>query len=177
MANRVISRGSRFIQRGSSQRRESMWLFGSTVESTMSGAPTAVLASSLNAAALALRPFTIVRTRGIIHIRSDQAAASETYGADLGMAVVSDQAAAIGVTAVPTPLTDKGSDLFFVYEQLFSHLSVRSDIGQLKEGAFMTFDSKAMRKVNDDQDVVVVQENELAGVVMTISFRQLIKLH
>ena len=177
MANITVGRKSGFIRRSEGMRRQTRWLELPTVESTLGGAPTAVLALVLTTAEKALRPFTIVRTRGIIHIRSDQAAASETYGADLGIAVVTDQAVAVGITAVPTPLTDKGSDAWFVYEQLFSHLSVRSDIGQLKEGAFTTFDSKAMRKVDDGFDVAVVQENEIAGVVMTISGRMLVKLH
>ena len=109
--------------------RETAWLFVDTVESTMAGAPTAVLANSLNASALALRPFTIVRTRGVFFVNSDQIVANESYGADRGYAVVSDQAAAIGVTAVPTPLTDMGSDLFFVYEQVFMRAAIASGAG------------------------------------------------
>ena len=177
MAQLITGRKSGFIQRGGRMRRETSWLFWQTVESTLGGAPTVVLTNSLNAAALAMRPFTIVRTRGVMYIRSDQAAASETYGAALGFAVVSNQASSIGVTAVPTPVADQGSDLFFVYEQLFSHLSVRSDIGQLVEGQFLKWDSKAMRKVNDDQDIVSVLENEIAGTVVVTSGRMLIKLH
>ena len=70
---------------------------------------------SLNAAALALRPFTIVRTRFLVSVVTDQVAADELVLGALGMAVVSDQAVAIGVTAVPTPITDMGSDLWFVH--------------------------------------------------------------
>jgi len=39
-------------------------------------------------------------------VRSDQFVATEGYEIAIGMAVVSDQALAIGVTAVPTPFTD-----------------------------------------------------------------------
>jgi len=180
MTNIRTSRKSGFLLRGGSMRRETEWGELSTVEASLTGAPTAVLASSLSAAALALRPFTIVRVRGIMHIRSDQIAASETYGGDLGMAVVSDQAVAIGVTAVPTPLTDKASDLFFVYEQLFSRFQVGSGAGTgvpQDSGVWKPFDSKAMRKVNGDQDVIVSLENEIAGTVLTFSGRFLIKLH
>ena len=161
-------------------KRESVWLFVDTVEATLSGAPTAVLANVLNAAALALRPFTIVRTRGVLFIRSDQVTNSETYGVDLGYAVVSEQASAIGVTAVPTPLTDKGSDLFFVYEQLFDRIEESSGAGTgvpTSTGRFMQYDSKAMRKVGDDEDVVTVLENELAGVLAVHSGRMLVKMH
>ena len=159
------------------QVRETLWLDVATTESILGGAPTAVLANSLNAAALALRPFTIVRTRGIFSIRSDQIAASETFMGDLGYAVVSDQAVAIGVTAVPTPLTDKGSDLFFVYEQLVGRIDFSDATGIATNSITIHYDSKGMRRVNDDQDIVVVLENEIAGIAATHSARMLVKLH
>ncbi len=157
--------------------RKTVWLSIDTVSSTLSGAPSAILANSLNAAALALRPFTIVRTRGIFHVASDQTAATESYMGDLAMAVVSDQASAIGVTAVPTPLTDKGSDLFFVYEQGVGRFQFSDATGIFEAGKQISWDSKAMRKVDDDQDVVLVVENELAGCVVRSSGRMLVKLH
>ncbi len=175
------SRKSGYTLRSSGPQRTSVWLFIATVEATLAGAPTAVLAAQLNAAALALRPFTIVRSRGIFGMRSDQVAASETQAADLGFAIVSDQAAAIGVTAVPTPLTDKGSDLFYVYEQVFGHINVGSGAGtgvpDQQGGTYRPFDSKAMRKVNEDQTVVVTLENEIAGCIAIVSGRFLVKLH
>jgi len=165
------------VVRQRAQRRETMWIELGTVASTLAGAPTAVLASSLNAAGLALRPFTVVRVRGWLECHSDQAAASESYLGDFAMAVVSDQAVAVGVTAVPTPLTDKGSDLFFVYEQLGSRTFFGDATGVREVGVQKYFDSKVMRKVNDDQDIIAVVENEIAGCVVTFSGRILIKLH
>ena len=151
------------------------------MEAALTGAPTAVLALSLDSAFLALLPFTIIRVRGVMHARSDQVAATETYGWDLGFAVVSEQAVAVGVSAVPTPLTDKGSDLFFVYEQLFGRLEESTGAGTgvpTETGRFKEFDSKAMRKVDEGQDMVVVMENELGtGVNAIVSGRFLIKLH
>jgi len=145
-------------------RRETAWLFIQTVEATLGGAPTATLANSLNAAALAMRPFTIIRTRGVLYVSSDQVAATERYMGDMAMAVVSDQAVAIGVTAVPTPATDKGSDLFYVYEQVVGTFTFLDATGSLQKGEMIQYDSKAMRRVNDDQDQIVVFENEIQGV-------------
>jgi len=100
---------------------------------------------------------------------------------DLGFAVVSDQAVAVGVTAVPTPFTDKGSDLFFVYQQLVGRVGTGTGVaaaGVITEiGRFVEYDSKAMRKVNEGQDVVITVENEIAGCVLTHSARMLIKMH
>ncbi len=177
MARRIIRSNFR---RGAVQRRESLWLFGDPIDTTLSAASTAALISTLNAAALALRPFTLVRTRGELWVRSDQTATSEDYAASLGMCVVSDQAAAIGVTAVPTPETDRGSDLFFLYEsgqQAFTRFDATGTLGA--EGLVKSFDSKAMRKVNIDQDIAVVIETASIslGAQVMVSFRMLVKLH
>ncbi len=175
MADRIPR--SRFHGR-SVVRRQSLWLGIDTFTASLSGSPSAVLGGVFSAVALALRPFTIVRTRGIMFVISDQLAATESYGVGLGLAVVSDQAVAVGITAVPTPLTDKGSDLFFVYEQLFSRFEFRTSVGfESSGGAFLQWDSKAMRKVNDDQDLALTVENEINGVNVTVSGRMLIKLH
>ncbi len=180
MARVFTNRKSGFIQRSGVRRRETLWIDDPTVEGTMGGAPTALIFSSGSAALLALRPFTVVRVRGIMMIRSDSLAANETFGVDLGMCVVSDQASAIGVTAVPTPATDKSSDLWFVYESLFAHLNIGSGAGTgvpVQNGVFKSYDSKAMRKVEEGQDLLTVAENEINGVVLTHTARILLKLH
>ncbi len=168
---------TRTIRGRQRQVRETSWLFLPTVEATLGGAPTAALITTFNAAALAIRPFTIIRTRGIIGVRSDQSGATESFIGDLAMSVVTNQATLVGVTAVPTPLTDKGSDMFFVYEQVISRFQQGDATGQMLNMTSIQYDSKAMRRVNDDQDLAVVVENELNGCVIVHSGRMLIKLH
>ena len=138
-----------------SQKRLTSWFQFQPVEIQQIGAGGTIL-FSLNAAALALRPFTIVRTRFELALWSDQAAAIEEQTAGFAMAVVSDQASAIGVSAVPTPITDMASDLFFVYQLLYADESNLTDRTRL--ATRMTIDSKAMRKVDIGQDLVVVAE-------------------
>ena len=180
MANRIARSRGPFV-RGGGPRRETQWISLGPSEVTIASVSTAVLAFSLNAAALALRPFTIVRTRLDWICESDQNATSEQYGASLGMAVVSDQASAIGVTAVPTPVTDLDSDLFFVFDQIFGSFVHATSVGfqDLGQGAMKSIDSKAMRKVNADQDVILTLETASfqSSAAMTIGGRQLIKLH
>ncbi len=155
-----------------------MWFTVPTVEATLAGAPSVILLSTLNAAALALWPFTVVRTRGVLQMVSDQSGVTQTYGVALGYAVVSDQAVAIGVTAVPTPVTDKDSDLWFVYEQLFGQFSFASAVGRDASAGFSKdYDSRAMRKVEDGQDIAIVAENEINGTIVINSARMLVKLH
>ncbi len=158
--------------------RESVWFGFTPAETTLAAADTATLVFVLNTAALALRPFTVVRTRGMWGLRSDQQAASENYSASMAMSVVSEQASAIGVTAIPTPETDRGSDLFFVYESAAGALGFDVD-GSLERGKWREFDSKAMRKVDISQDIVwsVETSSISSGVITHLSARMLVKLH
>ncbi len=174
-----MARLSRFRQRMVAQRRKTFWFSGLQVRATLGAASTAAIMTSLNAAALLLRPFTIVRTRGFLAVRSDQVAASENQNVHHGLIVVSDQAVAVGVTAVPTPATDNGSG-WFVLDGIAQRFDFRSSTGASLDGErFYRFDSKAMRKVEEGQDVVHVTETDAisAGATVTIFVRHLIKLH
>jgi len=159
-------------------RRESLWL--PFIPAIVSTSPT--LAFALNAAADALRPFTVIRTHLEMMITSDQGAASESSGAAIGICVVSDQASGIGVTAVPTPVTDMGSDLFFLHQNMWQDFQLDTAVGfDANAGNRYTVDSKAMRRVNNDQDVVVTYEDFSGtagqGALVAITGRMLIKLH
>jgi len=162
-----------------STRRETVWLqFAQT--RTAVDVSTAVLVFTLNAAALALRPFTIIRTRFELLMSSDQIAATENQNAAFGAAIVSDQAAAIGVTAVPTPVTDLGSDLWFVIQQMNQRIVFGDATGfDSRAGERYEVDSKAMRRCDVGQDMAVVLEASSisAGTTIVIGGRMLAKLH
>ncbi len=160
-------------------KRQSAWFENPPGVTTIAAASTAVLVGSLNAAALAMRPFTIIRTRGSLFYKSDQSAANERYGCGYGLAVVSDEAVAIGVTAIPTPITDQGSDLWFLLEQLEGFFGFADATGFAEVGQERMIDSKAMRKVDIGQDLVIVAETAAfhPSCLLTDSFRFLVKLH
>jgi len=146
----------------------------------MAAASTAVLSNSLNAAGLALRPFTVVRARGFAWCRSDQSVASEDFLASFGLCVVSDQAVDIGVTAVPTPEADRSSDLWFQYETLGQGFTFKDATGFVSsEGITKDWDSRAMRKVEEGQDMVMVKESASisGGLFLLTAGRLLVKLH
>jgi len=134
------------------------------------------LQSNLNAAALALRPFTVVRVRGMLGVESDQIAANEQPFGAWGLAVVSDQASA-SLPNIPTPITDENSDLWFAYQ--FFATSWKFNTSGAAIMATWEFDSKAMRKVDDGQNIVSVFENASAlhGLNYIIKYRLLVKLH
>ena len=178
MAHIITGSKSGFIRRGGVRRRESLWLGFGFASTTIAASASATLLYSLNAGALALRPFTIVRTRMNWRCNSDQSAATEIFIGNFGWAVVSDQAVAIGVTAVPTPATDLGSDLWLLIDQWIGDFSlIGTDV--TTELRSQKIDSKSMRKVDDGQDVVGVAEAGIGGSGVNVSTvgRMLVKLH
>ncbi len=174
----MAHRRGRTVTRG--PRRETVWFSFGPSSTTVAGTSTATALFSLNAAALALRPFTVIRTRGSLQYHSDQAAVDESYGGGFGISVVSDQASAIGITAVPTPVTDYASDLWFVIEQLHGRFKFLTSAGfQGDNGLERMIDSKAMRRVDIGQDIFVSLETTSfqPSCVLVASFRMLVKLH
>ena len=180
MANINVGRKSGFIMRSGVRRRETIWAGITETDTVIAAALGAVITNSSGASVQALRPFTVVRTRMNWLLASDQSGATEDFGAGFGVAVVSDQASAIGVTAVPTPVTDIASDLWFVHELQFGLFRFVSGIGfEGVSGIQRTIDSKAMRKVEEGQDIVFVLENTSlsAGSESFLGGRILLKLH
>ncbi len=170
---------ARNVPRG--QVRDSSW-FGSadSTGDVLLGAGLAVLDQSFPQATLqALYPFTIIRTRGVVSVRSDQEATSENPFGAVGFAVVSEQARVAGVLSIPAPITHEASDLFFVHQFFFASISVGSAVGFQNVRVQYPFDSRAMRKVEEGEAIVVVLENASAldGVAYQLKFRMLVKLN
>ncbi len=175
MARRFSGLRNRMIRSG----RKTFWFTSGIFADTMGAASTAVLISQLNAAALALRPFTVIRTRGWFGFRSDQTAASEDQDMMIGSIVVSDQAVAIGITAIPTPVTDDQSN-WIVLEGGSQRFEFVSGVGIVADQMVRyVIDSKAMRKVEEGQTIAFVTETgaSSAGTSVRSYMRQLIKLH
>ncbi len=172
MARRVF-RGPALRQ---GQRRKSLWLksFDITTTSVLAAATAAVDQTFTGAQIEALGPLTITRVRGTIWVASDQASASEEPFGALAFAVVSEQARAVGITAVPAPITDEASDLFFAYQAFQAYFAT----GQGVTWQRYDYDSKAMRKVNTGEGIVVTIENAHAtfGLEFINKFRMLVKL-
>ena len=169
---RAFVRGAAAI----SQKRLTTWFQFQPV--TLNPSATGTLIFSLNAAALAFTPFTIVRSHFELQLRSDQAAAIEQQSIGFGIAVVSDEAVAVGVSAIPTPIANAASDLWFLHRFLFGDESALTD--RTRSATRASIDSKAMRKVSEGQDVAVVVESSAAvggGTTLDVAGRMLIKVN
>ena len=135
---------------------------------------------TFSAAALLLRPFTIVRTHLYFNVLSDQVSAVEVARGALGLAVVSDQAIAAGIGSVPGPVTDGDASSWFLWEAWISNFISSTNVGLNSEaGTFQRVDSKAMRKVGPNEDLALVYENSdgAHGVNVVTMGRMLLKLH
>ena len=88
-----------------------VWIGIAAAEQTL-GAGTSTLTSVLNAAALALRPFTILRTRLLLSYMSDQDSTSERPFGAYGEMIVTENASAVGITAIPAPSVDTDGDWY-----------------------------------------------------------------
>ena len=105
---------------------------------------------------------TVRRTRGRYLASSGQSAnLGEIVGA-WGAVVVTDAAAAIGITAIPGPITDASDDNWFIWEPF---LSLRADApaasvsASTQTNAGEMYDSKAMRKVATGFQLAFVVES------------------
>ena len=169
---------TRMIRGRSVSVRQNVWLFISIPEVAVPAA-SVLFAGSFFAAALALRPFTIIRTHMLATWGSDQATADEDSQGAVGSVVVQDQAIAVGVTALPSPVTDADAP-YFLWQPMAQRFEFVSAVGVQSRSRWQyEIDSKAMRKVGNNEDVAIMVENvdATSGANFSAIGRQLIKLH
>ena len=130
-----------------------------------------------------LEGLTLVRTRGLVSLTLGSATGSTDgfFGA-LGLIMVTDEALAAGVTAVPTPLSDENFDGWLWH----SYFDLRLSSGTLADGVNgpgahmrVEVDSKAMRKFSSGMTMIGVTEVVESGTAtmeVQSSLRCLFKL-
>ncbi len=174
MANR--GRIQSFARRG--PRRQTDWAFGFITTARVAvPASSKVLLASLTAALIdPFRPFTIVRTRGILLIESDQTAVSESQMGGVGLTFVSEPARVAGAASLPGPTTDFGHEGWFMHQFVTSRVEVASAIGaQNPAGTQYVIDSKAMRKDGDALVLMAENTNGTSAFTVTVFLRLLMK--
>ncbi len=162
----------------SGPRRLTEWISSATALTAYAtvAAGTKVLSQSFAAAGNEdLVPATIVRTRGILSVQSDQGGALEEVVGAMGMMIVTEQAAVAGIASIPGPFVQASFGEWFVWVPFMTtSISNASNASRNFE-----IDSKAMRKFESGMRIVTVVENASPtfGLEFFIQFRMLLKLH
>ena len=125
---------------------------------------------------------TLIRTRGVIQLitTSNDIALGGFTGA-FGICIVSEDAFAVGATAVPDPVADSGWD-GWLWHQFFSLLQGSVFSAQVSAGSGnlqIEIDSKAMRKMRGEDLLILVGEfleSGVASMSVVADTRMLFKL-
>ena len=130
-------------------------------------------AGNPNAAAIGS---TIVRTRGQISIIPTAVGADLNIVGAFGIGIVSSQALAIGITAVPEPFDEADWDGWYVWRSFSYNVEFIDATGtQFLEWNFEV-DSKAMRKLSENEAFVFVAQSQQGAYAISAPLRTLIKL-
>ena len=164
-------------------RRKSTWGFGGD-SSAGTVAISAITGTILGTGAVALlEGLTIVRTRGeILMWLSAVGTAQDGISGALGLCIVSENAFAVGSTAVPHPITDIAWDGWYWWHavNLFAPSTTQATLDRVIASQRLEVDSKAMRKIKLSDTVALVWEGvtEVGVVTVNVRFalRQLAKL-
>jgi len=113
---------------------------------------------------------TVIRTRGELTLfLSAATAALDGFEGAVGICKVTENAAGVGVTAVPSPVADIAWDGWLWY-QFFSVKAMVATFSTALQGASVfaryVVDSKAMRKLNNTDNVVAVLEATEIGTAV-----------
>ena len=169
------SRGFHPVRR--SVRRKTTWEEGPpmlTTSTNLSANAAFIVGLGLQSV---LSETTLVRTRGslLFHLTSSAAVGDAFIGA-VGIGLVSDQAFAIGATAVPMPVSEAKDERWIWHHWLNI---VESGAGDAAPAQRIEIDSKAMRKFTDSDRLymaVEVTETGTAVAEFVANTRMLFKL-
>ena len=108
---------------------------------------------------------TLARVRGLatLSLKTSNAIGDGLFGA-IGMAIVTTAAATAGVGSIPTPITEAGWDGWLLHQYLAVEEAI---VAGQAVGAFdrRVLDSKAMRKANEDESIILVWDGAVTGTM------------
>ncbi len=103
---------------------------------------------------------TLVRTRGVVAITPTNIAADIEYQGAFGVAIVTDIAVAAGIGSIPDPISDADWDGWAVWRSFAARMEFISGVGTQLMSQSLEIDSKGMRKVGDEESLVVVAASQ-----------------
>ena len=122
-------------------------------------------------------PTTWARTRGEVTVKPASYVADVDIDGAFGMCIVSSDAFAVGITAIPGPFSDAGWDGWFMWRSFARHFEFASGIG-IESFASWPFevDSKAMRKIPSEGVMVEIAESRAGAFEIAMHTRGLLLL-
>jgi len=135
----------------------------------------ATLVQSFDPAAAGLPAPTIVRTRGQLSVKPQSFAADVAIIGAWGIAVVSDQAFGIGITAIPKPFINADWGGWFAWGSFSHRLEFQDATGMIFGPPPVEVDSKGMRKVTDNETIVMIAESQAGALDISMPLRMLLK--
>ncbi len=155
----------RAFRRGSSQRRPTFWE-GATFQAlpSIAGAPATVSTLVTEALLENVPEPTVVRIRGS-YVYSETAI-DGTAACAMGIMLVDKAALAVGIGSLPTPLADIGSD--WIWWDIFGLDNVGTVAADPVRTGSRMIDSKAMRKVKMNEQLVLITEVVALGAAAAV---------
>ena len=169
-----MARGRRYA---SGPKRQVTWI-GSADQNTVAVATGAsAIVASFAPDSVPFNKPTIVRTRGEIGVRPESAGADLGVSGAFGVCVVNSDAFAAGAASIPAPFDDAGWDGWFVWQSVARHVEFVDGTGfEINAMWNWQVDSKAMRKVGDNETIVLMYQSQVGAVQVAMHLRMLIKL-
>ena len=123
---------------------------------------------------------TLVRTRGqfMANLGSGSAASSGFFGA-VGIGLATAAAVAVGITAVPTPITEQGWDGWIWWMPVYCFAGRADEVSGPLGGQRTEIDTKGMRKITEDDALYAaleVTEVGASSLNVALDCRMLFKL-
>ncbi len=170
------SRG-RFPRAAPRSRRKTHWV-GPPDQGTINvGSGASVIIGSFEPAASFMLAPTIVRTRGEVSLLPTSPAADLAISGAFGIGIVSNDAFAAGATSIPGPWSDPDWGGWFVWQSFFKKLEFADASGlNYPFNSSYQVDSKAMRKAESNETVVLMAESQAGAFSIAMHVRLLFLL-
>ena len=119
---------------------------------------------------------TIIRTRGQVSYFPNNAGADISVVGAFGVGIVSQEAFAIGITAVPGPFDSADWGGWLAWGSYSSRQEFSDTTGIFQSSWQIDVDSKGMRKVATNETLILVWESQSGAVDVLMPLRTLWKL-
>ena len=121
-------------------------------------------------------PGTLIRSRGLVTLELPSYAADALVFGAFGAGIVSAEALAVGITAVPHPYRDADWGGWMIWQAIGMRFEFNDATGTFLASWNYDVDSKAMRKVGPNEAWVFVAESQSGAFSIHESVRLLLKL-